>query len=66
MAEPLSIIHGVLDALNGGQPVVAAPVIAVPSGARFNIGAKMLVGSDGSRTGTIGGGADSGALCEPV
>jgi xanthine dehydrogenase accessory factor len=56
MAESLPIIQGVLDALNGGPPVVAATVIAVPSSSPINLGAKMLVGSDGSLTGTIGGG----------
>jgi xanthine dehydrogenase accessory factor len=56
MTESLPIIQGVLDALNGGPPVVAATVISAPSGAPFTVGSKMLIDSHGSLTGTIGGG----------
>jgi xanthine dehydrogenase accessory factor len=56
MAESLEIIQGVLGALNGGIPVVAATVITVPDGSAISLGAKMLVSPDGVVTGTIGRG----------
>jgi xanthine dehydrogenase accessory factor len=57
MAESLAIIQGVLNAVNGGEPVVAITVIATPAGSANSAGAKMLVAANGSLTGSIGGGS---------
>jgi xanthine dehydrogenase accessory factor len=62
MAEPFAIVQGVLEALNGGEPVVSATVISVPNGSRLTPGMKMLVHRDGTTVGSL----DEGPLEDAV
>ena len=51
------IAHEVLRAANGGAPVAVATVIRAPEGGTPPMGEKLLVRADGSRLGSLGGGA---------
>jgi xanthine dehydrogenase accessory factor len=51
------IAREVLAAAGGGQPVAVATVVRAPEGATPAAGAKLLVRLDGSRLGSLGGGA---------
>jgi len=58
MAEPFAaIVQSVLEALNGGEPVVSATVVTASAGSLLQLGTKMLVRRDGSTIGSLGGGA---------
>ncbi|MEX1254645.1 MAG: XdhC family protein [Dehalococcoidia bacterium] len=50
------IAREVIEAAQGGQPVAVATVIRAPEGAAPAAGAKVLVRTDGSRLGSLGGG----------
>lgn len=52
-----AIADEVLRAANGGPPVAVATVVRAPAGAAAGVGAKLLVRADGSRLGSLGGGA---------
>jgi xanthine dehydrogenase accessory factor len=57
MTEPVAaIVQGVLAALNGGEPVVAATIVAAPPESGVEAGMKMLVRRDGGTTGSLGRG----------
>lgn len=66
MSEVLAqIAEEVLAATAGGPPVVTATVITAPRhGGEAAVGAKLLVRSDGSRLGSLGGGALEAAVVE--
>lgn len=62
MAQPdpkvaLEIAREVLSAARGGPNVATATVIRAPEGGAAPVGAKLLVRPDGSRLGSLGGGA---------
>jgi xanthine dehydrogenase accessory factor len=50
------IMDAVLEASRGGPPVAVATVMRAPEASIARAGAKLLVKSDGTRTGSIGGG----------
>lgn len=61
-ATAAEIAEGVLAAREGGPAVLVATVIAAPGEAAELVGAKMLLGEDGSRIGAL----DNGVLDEAV
>jgi xanthine dehydrogenase accessory factor len=62
--DPARLAEEVTAALTGGPPVLVATVIAAPDGGA-PLGAKMLVRSDGSTSGTLDGAAlDAAVLAE--
>ncbi len=56
MADSLEarIAERVVRALEGGDPVLVATVMAAPDGQGEHVGAKLLVRSDGSTLGSLG------------
>ena len=56
-SEREQIAHEVLRAAQGGQAVAVATVIRAPDGARPSLGDKLLVRADGTRLGSLTGGA---------
>jgi len=59
----LAIARAVLEALESGQSVATAAIMAVPAGANApKVGAKMLVRPEGAGLGSLGGGAFEDAV----
>ncbi len=56
------IAEQVLRALEGGDPVLVATVIAAPGGQQEHVGAKLLVRLDGSTLGSLGAAALDSAV----
>jgi len=54
---PSSLLHQVIAAVEGGEPVVLATVVDALSAAPSHAGTKMLVYADGRCSGSVGGGA---------
>jgi len=54
---PVSLLHQLVAAVDGGEPVVAATVVDTCRSVPRHAGSKMLVYGDGRRSGSIGGGA---------
>jgi xanthine dehydrogenase accessory factor len=59
-----AISRAVLDAIAGGGTVVTATVVAAPAGGQAQPGAKVLVRPDGTRIGSLGGGAFEEAVAQ--
>ena len=54
---PDSLLHQVIAAVDGGEPVVLATVVDTLNAAPSHTGTKMLVYADGRCSGSVGGGA---------
>jgi xanthine dehydrogenase accessory factor len=50
------IYEDILKHVRAGQPVVVATIVRTRGSTPREVGAKMLIGSDGKSSGTIGGG----------
>lgn len=59
-----AIAREVLAATAGGPPVVTASVIAAPAGGQTSVGDKLLLHTDGSRLGSLGGGRLEDAVAD--
>ena len=53
---PRELLTELVDAVDGGRPVVLATIVGTEGSVPRHAGAKMIVHSDGTTTGTIGGG----------
>lgn len=60
--DATAILREVVRAAHGGPPVALATVIRAPAGGQAASGAKLLVRADGSRLGSLGGGAFEEAI----
>jgi xanthine dehydrogenase accessory factor len=54
---PAALLHQLVAAVDGGEPVVVATVVDTCRSVPRHAGSKMLVYADGRRSGSIGGGA---------